>query len=223
MLNIAWEVFMSITVSVIDDNSTFRKSISQLVNSTDMLECIGVYGSVEDALKGLRCNMPQVVLMDIELPEMNGVEGTRLIKQLHPQLDVIMLTVFADADKIFKSIQAGASGYLLKKSEPSRIIEAIIDIRNGGSPMSSSVARVVMNALRDSQGNPPTSDQHGPLTDREFEILKLILEGLRYQQIAGHLFISVDTVRSHIRRIYEKLQVHSKTEALAEARKRGFF
>lgn len=214
---------MAITVSIIDDNSTIRKTISQLVNSAETLECIGVYGSITEAIPGIDANPPHVVLMDIELPDIDGVEGTRRVKERHPGIDVIMLTVFADPERIVQSIQAGASGYLLKNSEPSKIIDAIIDIRYGGSPMSSSVARVVMNAIRDISGQTNGVRQQGPLTDREYEIMQLIMNGMRYQQIAERLFISVDTVRSHIRRIYDKLHVHSKTEALAEARKRGMF
>ena len=214
---------MPITVSIIDDNSTVRKTVSQLINSDEALECIGVFGSVAEALPGLRANPPNVVLMDIELPDLDGVEGTRQVKREHPEIDIIMLTVFADPERILKSIQAGASGYLLKKSEPSKIIEAIVEVRYGGSPMTSSIARLVMNMIRDVNGPVSGRRQQGPLTDREYEILQLILDGSRYQQIADQLFISVDTVRSHIRRIYEKLQVHSKTEALAEAKKRGIF
>lgn len=214
---------MSITVSIVEDNPTLRKSISQMINSHEMLECIGVYDRVEDALKGLRVNASQVVLMDIELPEMNGIDGTRILKKEHPEINVIMLTIFADAERIFQAIQAGASGYLLKNSEPTKIIESIIDIWNGGSPMSSSVARLVLNAFRNMRGIAANEHTHDPLSVREHEIIMLIAEGKRYGQIADTLFISIDTVRSHIRRIYEKLQVHSKTEALAEARKRGFF
>lgn len=214
---------MSITVSIVDDNPSLRKSISQLVNSVSDLECIGTYGSVEDAVEGVRVNPPQVVLMDIELPGLSGVEGARLIKREHPEIDVIMLTVFTDASRIFESIQAGASGYLVKDAEPSKIIEGIIDIRRGGSPLTSSVARIIMDALRTPQPAAAPQGRTSPLSEREHEILMQIMDGARYQQIADRLFISVDTVRSHIRRIYEKLQVHSKTEALAEARRRGIF
>ena len=212
---------MSITVSIVDDNPSLRKSISQLINGSETMECIGVYSCVEDALQGLRVHTPDVVLMDIELPKLNGIEGTRIVKDQHPDIDIIMLTVFADAERIFQSIRAGASGYLLKKTEPGKILDAITDITHGGSPMTSSVARIVMNTVRGDTKREKDAAEQKLLTEREYQILTLIMDGKRYAQIAESLFISVDTVRSHIRRIYEKLQVHSKTEALAEARKRG--
>ncbi|MBL0177294.1 MAG: response regulator transcription factor [Ignavibacteria bacterium] len=211
---------MHLTVSIVDDNPLLRKTLSQLINSTDALECIGLYSSIEEAQHGVAANTPDVLLMDIEMPVVNGIDGTRLIKKQHPDIDIIMLTVFADAEKIVQSICAGASGYLLKKTPPEKIIETISEIRSGGSPMSASVARTVMESIRDWKQQARASDQQ-ELTEREFLVLQRIADGETYAQIGEHLFIAVDTVRTYIRRIYEKLQVHSKTAAVAEAKKRG--
>ena len=211
---------MHLTVSIVDDNPLLRKTLSQLINSTDALECIGLYSSIEEAQHGVAANTPDVLLMDIEMPVINGIDGTRLIKKQHPDIDIIMLTVFADAEKIVQSICAGASGYLLKKTPPEKIIETISEIRSGGSPMSASVARTVMESIRVWKHPAQASDQQ-ELTEREFLVLQRIADGETYAQIGEHLFIAVDTVRTYIRRIYEKLQVHSKTAAVAEAKKRG--
>jgi DNA-binding NarL/FixJ family response regulator len=211
---------MQLKVAVVDDNPMLRKSLSQLINASDTFECIGLYESVEEAVQGIAAHQPDVLLMDIELPNMNGIDGTRLLKRAHPSMDIIMLTVFADPEKIVDSILAGASGYLLKKSPPDSIIDAISDIRGGGSPMSPGVARTVMDVMRSWNRKSAAPDQ-GILTDREYEVLQCIAEGKSYSQTAESLFISVDTVRTYIRRVYEKLQVHSKTAAVAEAKKRG--
>ncbi len=212
---------MHLTVAVVDDNPMLRKSLSQLINTTDELECIGLYASVEEALQGVAAHQPDVVMMDIDLPDINGIEGTRLIKQQHPDIDIVMLTVFADSEKIVESILAGASGYLLKKTPPDRILETIMDVHNGGSQMTSSVARTVLDVIRSWKADSPQPSGQTLLTDREHEVLRCIIDGKTYNQIADSLFISVDTVRTYIRHIYEKLQVHSKTAAIAEARKRG--
>jgi DNA-binding NarL/FixJ family response regulator len=211
---------MPLTVAIVDDNPILRKSLSQLINATDACECIGLYVSVEEALAGVAAHQPDLLLMDIELPQMNGIEGTRRLKAAHPGMDIVMLTVFADPEKILDSILAGASGYLLKKTPPDRIIEAIHDIRKGGSSMSPGVARTVIDTLRGWNAKTPAADG-GILTEREREVLEGIADGKSYNQVAAALFISVDTVRTYIRRIYEKLQVHTKTAAIAEARKRG--
>jgi DNA-binding NarL/FixJ family response regulator len=212
---------MHLTVAVVDDNPMLRKSLSQLINTTDNLECIGLYTSVDEAVQGVMANPPDVIMMDIDLPYINGIEGTRRIKSLFPQIDIVMLTVFADSEKIVESILAGASGYLLKKTPPDKILETIVEVRNGGSQMSSSVARTVLDIIRMWKADSPHQLGQTLLTEREFEVLRGIIAGQSYNQIAASLFISVDTVRTYIRHIYEKLQVHSKTAAIAEAKKRG--
>jgi DNA-binding NarL/FixJ family response regulator len=220
-MNHCGPIAMPVTVAVVDDNPMLRKSLSQLINSTDNLECIGLYSSVDEALQGVTANPPDVVMMDIDLPDIDGIEGTRRIKTANPMMDIVMLTVFADSEKIVESILAGASGYLLKKTPPDKILETIIEVRKGGSQMSSSVARTVLEVMRSWKSDNGRPVSQSLLTEREFEVLKGIIDGMSYSQIGDTLFISVDTVRTYIRHIYEKLQVHSKTAAIAEARKRG--
>ena len=211
---------MPITVSIVDDNPHLRKSLSQLLNLTDQLECIGMYASVDEAIRGVAANTPDVLLMDIEMPGQTGIDGTKLIKQQHASINIIMLTAYGDSERIVQSILAGASGYLLKKTEPDKLIDAIIDIHNGGSVMTASVARTVLDMIRVPK---PQSNhaQNDVVTERERRVLELLMEGKSYQKIGEEMFISVDTVRTYIRRIYEKLQVHSKSAAVAEAMKRG--
>jgi DNA-binding NarL/FixJ family response regulator len=212
---------MHLTVAIVDDNPMLRKSLSQLINTTDELECIGLYTTVEEAIQGVAANPPDVIMMDIDLPRVNGIEGTRRIKLDHPDIDIVMLTVFADSEKIVESILAGASGYLLKKTPPEKILETIIEVRNGGSQMSSSVARTVLDVIRLWKASSTHPAGQALLTEREHAVLNEIISGKSYCQIGEALNISVDTVRTYVRHIYEKLQVHSKTAAIAEAKKRG--
>jgi DNA-binding NarL/FixJ family response regulator len=211
---------MSITVSIVDDSPQLRKTLSHILNLSSALECTGTYASVDEAMRGVNANPPDVVLMDIEMPGASGIEGTERIKQAHPSIDVIMLTSYADSERIIQSIIAGASGYLLKKTEPQKLIDAIVDIANGGSVMTSSVARTLLEKIRAPKptvfAQPATA-----LTDRERLVLEHLMVGKSYKDIAMEMTISVDTVRSFIRSIYEKLQVHSKSAAVAEAMKRG--
>lgn len=211
---------MPITVSIVDDNPHLRKSLSQLLNLTDKLECIGMYATVEEAIRGVDANPPDVLLMDIEMPEHTGIEGTQRIKQKHSALNIIMLTAYGDSERIIQSILAGASGYLLKKTEPEKLIDAIIDIHKGGSVMTASVARTVLDMIRTPKEKSTTSASN-LITERERNVLELLIAGKSYQKIGDDMFISVDTVRTYIRRIYEKLQVHSKSAAVAVAMKRG--
>lgn len=211
---------MPITVSIVDDNPQLRKSLSQLLNMTERLECIGMYANVDEAIRGVDANTPDVLLMDIEMPGRSGIEGTRVIKQRHSSVNVIMLTAFAGNERILESIIAGATGYLLKKTEPEKLIAAIIDIHNGGSVMTASVARTVLDLVRQPRAQSAESREDF-FTDRERSVLELLMAGKSYHRIGEELFISVDTVRSHIRHIYEKLQVHTKSAAVAEAMRRG--
>jgi DNA-binding NarL/FixJ family response regulator len=211
---------MSITVSIVDDSPQLRKSLSQILNLSASLECVAAYASVDEALRGVAANTPDILLMDIEMPGTTGIEGTKQIKQRHPSIDVIMLTSYADSERIIQSIVAGASGYLLKKTDPVKLIEAIEDIYNGGSVMTSSVARTLLENIR---GPKPTvfAEPSATLTDRERTVLEYLMVGKSYKDIAVEMLISVDTVRSYIRTMYEKLQVHTKSAAVAEAMKRG--
>lgn len=207
---------MTVRVGIVEDDSSIRESISSLINEAEGFSCDQVFASVESALEDLSDPPPDVLLMDINLGGMSGIEGVRRLRSIHPGLNVIMLTVFEDSDRIFQSLCAGASGYLLKRTPPDKLLEAILEVYHGGAPMTASVARRVLN-LFTSIAPPALPDVH--LTSREAEILQHLVSGSSYKKISKELFISFDTVNSHIKKIYEKLQVHSKTEAVAKALK----
>jgi DNA-binding NarL/FixJ family response regulator len=201
--------FIMITVSIVEDDTGIRESLAVLINGSAGFRCISTFANAELAEKHLALNMPDVVLMDINLPKMSGIECLRKLKTLHPRLQIIMLTVYADNEKIFDSLKAGASGYLLKQTPPTEILAAISDVQRGGSPMSSSIARKVVQHF---QLQPNTAAEG--LSNREIEILEGIAKGHHNKEIADMLGLSIETVRSHLRRIYEKLQVNSRTEAV---------
>jgi DNA-binding NarL/FixJ family response regulator len=205
----------SISVAVIEDEKEVRQGLSYILDHTEGFRCMGAFRSYEEALEGIS-TPPDVLLSDIGLPGMSGVEGVKLFKRKYGETPVVMLTVYRDDDKIFQSICNGASGYILKKDPPSKILEAIKEVHHGGAPMSSEIAMKVLTAFR--ALTPPPSDPSG-LTKREEEILAELVTGNSYKSTADHLFISVHTVRFHIRSIYEKLHVHSKSEAVAKALK----
>lgn len=188
-----------------------------LVGGTDGFCCPHHHGSVESLLVVLLSQPVDVILMDIELPGMSGIEGTRRVKALKPDCEVLMLTIYEENDKVFDALCAGASGYLVKKTPPAQILDAIRDAAQGGSPMSSHIARKVVQHL---QRRPPEPGHDG-ITDRERQILQALAQGNGYRAIGHDLHISVDTVRFHIRNIYEKLQVHSQSQAVAQAVRRG--
>ncbi|MGC8596134.1 MAG: response regulator transcription factor [Candidatus Kryptoniota bacterium] len=200
-----------IRVVIVDDLPEIRNGLAALIGGSPGFKCVGVFENGFDALEGVRSLLPDVVLMDIDMPKMNGIECTRRLKEEVPDLPVMMLTVFEDDDKIFQSILAGAKAYILKKSPPAKLLEAIHDLQNGGSPMSSQIARKVVMAFQ--QMGTSTKEAEN-LTVREQEILSYLAKGYLYKEIADTLFISVDTVRTHLHRIYEKLQVRSRTEAV---------
>lgn len=211
---------MSTNISIIlyDDSRDLREGMAFLLPATPGLTLLGTFpdtGNLEMQIPGLK---PDVVLMDIDMPGRSGLDATPVVKALRPETQVLILTVFEDEDKIFQAIRNGASGYLLKRTPPAEIITAIVDVHQGGSPMTSSVARKVLEFFRQQQ--PPADKQpdYG-LSNREQEILKSLVKGHSYKQIATEYFISLDTVRSHIRHIYEKLQVNSKTGVVLKALK----
>jgi DNA-binding NarL/FixJ family response regulator len=208
-----------ITVAIVEDRGRIRDTIVDIINGTPGLRCIGAYHSVESAMKELEHNIPDVLLMDIGLPGMSGIEGVKVIKSRFPSIDVLMHTVYDDDDKIFQSICAGASGYVLKNAESSELIRAIKEIRIG-APMSPSIARRLLSMVRDKEA-PPANQMN--LTPRELDILQWLVEGYSYKRIAEKLFISPLTVQSHIKRVYEKLQVHSKSAAVSKALKYRLF
>ena len=203
----------AVTVSIVDDDCELTSRISAYLNKTSSYRCISSYATAEEALTQLPKDTPDVVLMDINLAGMNGIECVRQLRPSLPNTPVVMLTVFEDTDKIFRAIAAGASGYLLKRMPPSKLLDAIAEVVGGGSPMSAPIARKVIQLL---QTMPIPSDDTMDLSDRERQVLEAMAAGQLYKQIADDLCVSIHTVRSYIRRIYEKLHVRTRTEAVAK-------
>jgi RNA polymerase sigma factor (sigma-70 family) len=206
-----------IKVSIVEDNAQFRSTLGNVINRSEGFKCIGQYGSAEEALEEIPKNVPDVVLMDINLPGMNGVECVARLKKLCPDTQIVMLTVYEDTDNIFNALKAGATGYLLKRTTREELLEAIRDVYKGGSPMTTHIARKVVQSFQKMESSSPTE----ALTAREQEVLECLAKGFLYKEIADKLGISYETVRTHIRRIYEKLQVRSRTEAVAKFLKSG--
>jgi DNA-binding NarL/FixJ family response regulator len=202
-----------ITVSIVDDEKELRQSITTFVNGSPGFHCIGAFSSAEAALKGLPIDKPDVVLMDINLGGMNGIECVERLKAEVPTMQILMLTVYEDTDQIFKALSAGASGYLLKRSSPTKLLEAIREVHGGGSPMSSSIARKVVASFQKAK---QVGEKDIHLSPREEMVLDCLAKGLTYKQIADQLSISIDTIRTYLRRVYEKLHVQSRTEAVAK-------
>jgi DNA-binding NarL/FixJ family response regulator len=202
-----------ISVAVVEDNAGVRRSLELMLNDSPGFSCVCACGSAEDALQVIPRQAPDVVLMDIHLPNRSGIECTLRLKQLMPAVQVIMITVYTDIDTIFKALRAGASGYLLKRSPPEKILEAITEVRQGGAPMTREIARKVVEAFTEPAEVSPAMSN---LTRRENEVLELLSQGFGNKEIAQSLSISGDTVRYHLKQIYEKLHVRSRTEAVAK-------
>jgi DNA-binding NarL/FixJ family response regulator len=209
----------SIRVAIVEDQSEIREGLSELIDGTTGFRTTGVYSSMEDALAGIAEHVPDVALVDIGLPGLSGIEGIRILRARHPLLATVVLTIYDDDERIFQAICAGACGYLLKKIHPERLIESIREAVAGGAAMSPEVARRVMSTFRTIR--PP---QHADyqLTPHETRLLKLMVEGHNYKTAASELGVSVHTISFHLRAIYGKLQVHSKSEAVAKALRDGF-
>src|ERR1041384_4171640 len=204
---------MPITVSIVEDNDQLRNTLARVVNRADGFECVSTYGTAEAALEDLPKTKPNVVLMDINLPGMNGVECARKLKQSAPDIQIVMLTVYEDTENIFNALAAGASGYLLKRTTSSELLESLREVHRGGSPMTAHIARkVVQSFQRPTSATETTED----LSPREKEVLDCLSQGFLYKEIAEKLGISYETVHTYIRRIYEKLQVRTRTEAVAK-------
>jgi DNA-binding NarL/FixJ family response regulator len=201
-------------VGIVEDQPRIREGLRSLIDGTEGYRCVGSFGSVEEALAQIAREWPDVLLMDIGLPGMSGIEGTRRMKDLRPALNVLMLTVYDDDRRIFDALCAGASGYLLKQTPPARLLECLKEVVDGGAPMSPDVARRVVALFREIR--PPAEAAHH-LTPHEIRILKLLVEGHNYKTAADELGVSINTIRFHMRSIYEKLQVHSKSEAVSKA------
>ena len=204
----------SIKVAIIEDRREIREGLKMLIDGTDGHHCTGSFGSMEEALSGIDRDVPEVALVDIGLPGMSGIEGIRLLKERHPDLVLLMLTVYDDDDRIFEALCAGARGYLLKKTPPARLLESLREAIEGGAPMSPEVARRVVNLFRDFR---PTVKSDYRLTPHETRLLSLLIEGHNYKTAAAELGVSINTISFHMRHIYEKLEVHSKSEAVAKA------
>jgi len=204
----------SVKVAIIEDQRDIREGLAWIVKATDGFICTGSYRSMEEAIEKIGFDLPDVVLTDIGLPGMSGVEGIRILKDRHPELRLLMLTIYDDDEVIFDALCAGACGYLLKKTPPARLIEGIREAMQGGAPMSPEIASRVIKLFREIR--PPERADY-KLTPHETRLLKMLVEGHNYKTAAAELGISVTTVAFHMRNIYEKLQVHSKSEAVAKA------
>ncbi len=201
---------MLITIAIVEDDKNLREDLADLLSSRKGCRCIGAFPTAEEALAALPAKKPDVVVMDIHLPKMSGIDCTRELKSRLPETEVVMLTMFDDAKLIFAALRAGASGYLLKRAAPTELLAAIEQVRAGGSPMSPEIARQVVHFF---QAEKPAPAGDEGLSERERELLSQLARGQQYKEIADKLGISTDTVRSHIRRIYRKLHVHTRTEA----------
>jgi len=203
-----------ISVAIIEDHREFRDYLTALISGTEGFECIGSFRSVEDALPRVNAHAPDVILLDIGLPGMNGIDGIRLMKERHPDVLFLTLTIHDDDERIFDALCAGASGYLLKKTRPAQLIESVKEATQGGAPMSPEVARRVIRLFREIR--PPDRADYN-LSPHEIRILKLLVEGHNYKTAAAKLGVAPTTINFHLQNIYQKLQVHSKTEAVAKA------
>jgi DNA-binding NarL/FixJ family response regulator len=204
---------MSISVSIVEDNDQLRATLARVLNRADGFRCLSHYANAEDALKDLPQVRPDVVLMDINLPGMNGVQCVRQLKALLPQVQVMMLTVYEDTENIFNALAAGANGYMLKRTSSKELLEAIQDVHRGGSPMTMHIARKVVQSFQHTSSTAQSAEN---LSEREQQVLDCLTQGLMYKEIAEKLGISYETVHTYIRRIYEKLQVRTRTEAVAK-------
>ncbi|MGH9942031.1 MAG: response regulator [Pyrinomonadaceae bacterium] len=208
------EALTEIKTAIIEDQRDIREGLAMLINGSSGYRCTGSYRSVEEALEKIKYDLPDVVLSDIGLPGMDGIEGIRILKERHPQLLLLMLTVYDDDERIFDALCAGACGYLLKRTSPARLLESLKEAINGGAPMSPEVAHRVISLFRDIR--PPERADYD-LTPHEKRLLKLLVEGHNYTTAAAELNVSFNTIKFHVRHIYEKLQVHSKSEAVSKA------
>lgn len=203
-----------IRVVIIEDLREVRESLATLIQGTNGFHCVSSYRTMEDALEGMEESNPNVILTDIGLPGMDGIEGTRMLRERFADVPILALTVYDDDENVFNAICAGASGYLLKNTPPARLLESLKEVINGGAPMSPEIARRVVKLFREFR--PPVSASYH-LTQQETELLKLMVEGHHYKTAARELGISTNTVSFHLKHIYVKLQVHTKTEAVAKA------
>jgi len=207
-----------IKIAIVEDIREIREGLARLINSTPGYRCTGVYASMEEALEKIPNNLPNLVLSDIGLPGIDGISGITILKERYPELLILMLTVYDDNERIFDAICAGACGYLLKKTPWEKVVEALKEAVEGGSPMSPEVARRVINLFREIK---PPKEAAYELTPHEVRLLRMLVEGHSYKTAAAELHVSVNTIKFHLRHIYDKLQVHTKSEAVAKALRHG--
>lgn len=209
-----------ISVVLFEDNPQLREGLSMLIGGTEGYKVLASFKDCSNILDDLKKHQPDVVLMDIDMPGMNGIEALKLLRIHHPDIKVLMLTVFDDNKNIFEALKSGANGYILKKTQPAKLLEYINDAYNGGAPMTASVATQVLNMFTKLESYSSTDYN---LSEREKQVLQLLVNGYSYKMIAAEMFIAIDTVRSHIKKIYEKLHVNSKSEAVATAFRNKLF
>jgi DNA-binding NarL/FixJ family response regulator len=202
---------VAIKVLIYEDDQSLRESLCALIHTNQLFELTGAFDNCNSAAEDVKTLEPDIVLMDINMPGISGIEGVKLIRKYFPHVEVLMLTVFDDDENVFNAICAGASGYLLKKTSNEKILEAIEDVYNGGAPITSSIAKKILQHF---PKQPAQDEQLNKLTVREQQVLQLLSNGNSYKMVASQLNISIDSVRTYVRRMYEKLQVHSVTEAI---------
>ena len=203
-----------ISVVIFEDNKHLRESLQLLISSSEKFECIGAFADTRNIISVIDKLMPDIIITDIEMPVMNGIDATRLIKNKIPEIPILILTVFDDSERIFQSLQAGGNGYLLKNSSPDEILNALTDVYNGGSALSPAVARKVIQHF---QSAVPMQQNDYHLTAKEKELLQCLVQGMSYKMIADAMMISFETVKSHVKNVYRKLHVSSNSEAVAKA------
>ncbi|MBS1607284.1 MAG: response regulator transcription factor [Bacteroidetes bacterium] len=213
---------MEIRITIFEDNKLVRDALQAILNGTPGMLCTGVFSDCNHWDADIKRSRPDVILMDIEMPGMSGIEATKAISSAYPDIKILIQTVFNDSERIFRALCAGASGYILKTDPPHKCIEAIHEVYNGGAPISSTVAKKILNFFSASNVILVTpEDTSFGLSDREKEILELMIEGHKYKPIADKLFISYETVRTHVKHIYKKLHVASRSEAIQKAKQHG--
>lgn len=208
----------TIKIAIVEDLREIREGLARLINATPDYRCTGAYGSMEEALEKIPHNLPDLVLSDIGLPGIDGISGITILKERYPELLILMLTVYDDNERIFDALCAGACGYLLKKTPWEKVVEALKEAVEGGSPMSPEVARRVISLFREIK---PPKEAAYELTPHEVRLLRMLVEGHSYKTAAADLHVSVNTIKFHLRHIYDKLQVHTKSEAVAKALRHG--
>lgn len=206
-----------IKVLIYEDNPQLREGLTMLINGSDGFEVVAGYKNCDEVEAQVQAWNPDVILMDIDMPGTNGIEGLKRLRKVNQSAKVLMLTVFDDNNNVFEAIKNGANGYLLKKTPPARLLDYIQEANSGGAPMTASIATQVLNMFAVMNRNGEVKSEEYDLSEREKQVLQLLVNGYSYKMIASEMFIAIDTVRSHIKKIYEKLHVNSKSEAVAKA------